>query len=106
MGTEILSNSAVKQSIAADTSTALDNKDIQKGWFDFMAHLPFPDVYDGWDTPMQHRYELGRRCASIYVGLGMPREVLRNIGSYLELIWSSKSLVTSFTINCGIESRF
>jgi len=87
---------------------ALAQPDMFRGWIDVMSARPFPADYDTMSAVDQKRYELGRRCAAVYVGMGYKAEVLPHIQAYRwrrMLSGSGQRGEATFLKKCGVESR-
>ena len=53
--------------------SALAEPTIHAGWSDVMEERGFRPEYETMDIVSQQRYELGRRCAAVWIGMEMPR---------------------------------
>ena len=99
LGVEVLSNVITQKSKKAFFH-ALHEQNMQAGWLDYMGSAPFPASYDDMGMIEQLRYELGRRCAAIYVARWKRKKKLKYVNDYLQ------DIDGKYLTECGRESRF
>ena len=74
---------------------------MNAGWFDYMAKRPPREESCGEVNDL--RYELGRRCAAVYVSMGYKRVVLICTDTYLPPVGSKQRRM--FDVLCTAESH-